>query len=449
LSSDGLFTGLFVPEGINELTSDRAWLQAMLDVEAALAAAEAEAGVIPQGAASAIARVCSDADRFDLGSLGREARASGNPVVPLVAALAAELSDETAGFVHWGATSQDVMDSAAMLVAHRALPTIDSELWGVASVCAALADEHRATPMPARTLLQQALPTSFGLKAAGWLAAVGAARERLDAIEPAAQLGGAAGTLAALGSSGADVPALFAAKLELAEPELPWHTARGRVAELGAGLALAAGAVEKIALDLVLMSQTEVGEVAESSAGGRGGSSTLPQKRNPVGSVLAIACARRVRGAAGVLLEAMPQEHERAAGAWQSEWEALREALALSGGAAASVREALEGLEIRPERMRQNLEAGGGLLMSESVTMALAEHVGRVKAKQIVGAVAARALDKPKGRSFREELLDDKVVSAELSAAEIDAALDPAGYLGSSGVFIDRALASYREDGGA
>jgi 3-carboxy-cis,cis-muconate cycloisomerase len=443
----GLFTGLFVPEGIEELTSDRAWLGALLEVEAAMAAAEAEAGLIPAEAASAIAGACESVDRFDLAALGREARASGNPVLPLVAALAAELPEEAAGFVHWGATSQDVMDSAAMLVARRALGAIDAELAGVAAACATLADQHRATPIAARTLLQQALPTSFGLKAAGWLAAVGDGRDRLAAIKPAAQLGGAAGTLAALGSEGTQVVALFAERLELAEPALPWHTARLRVAELGAALALAAGSVEKIALDLVLLSQTEVGEVAESSAGGRGGSSALPQKRNPVGSVLAIACARRVRGAAGVLLEAMPQEHERAAGAWQSEWEALREALALSGGAAASVREALEGLEVRPERMRQNLEASGGLLMAESVTMALAEHVGRIRAMQMVGAAAGRAQDA--GRPLRDELLADEGVSAELSDEEIDMALDPAAYLGSAEAFIDRALASYREGGGA
>lgn len=321
----GLLDDLFVPERIGKLTSDEAWLQALLDAEAALAAAEAEAGLIPPEAARAIAGAC-EASGFDAAALGRQGRAAGNPVVPLVAALAERVSGDAAGFVHWGATSQDIMDTGAMLLARRALGGIDAELGGVAAACARLADEHRATPIAGRTLLQQALPSTFGLKAAGWLTSVTEARERLAAIPLAVQLGGAAGTLASLGRDGERVLAVLAAELGLAEPTVPWHTARQRVAELGAALAIAAGTLEKIALDLALLAQTEVGEVAEASGGGRGGSSTLPQKRNPIGSVLAIASARRVRGAAGVLLESIAGEHERAAGAWQAEWEALREA---------------------------------------------------------------------------------------------------------------------------
>jgi 3-carboxy-cis,cis-muconate cycloisomerase len=443
VTSGGIFGGLFVPEAISEATSDRAWVQAMLDVEAALAAAEAEAGVIPAEAAEAIAAAC-DAGSFDAGELGRAGRGFANPVVPLLDALAERLPGEAAGFVHWGATSQDVLDTAAMLVARRALRLIDAELAAVAEACAALAERHRSTPMAGRTLLQQALPITFGLKAAGWLVAVTDARRRLGSIEPAAQLGGAAGTLASLGEDGPRVLALLAARLELAEPPLPWHTARLRVADLGAALALAAGAVEKIALDLVLLSQTEVGEVAEPSGPGRGGSSTLPQKRNPVGSVLAIASARRVRGEAGILIAAMPQEHERAAGAWQSEWEALSGALALTGGAAASVREALHGLEVRPERMLENLNRGGGLLSAESVAMAIAAQAGRPEAKRMVEAASRRAIDA--GVSLREALLADPEVTARLSAEEIDRALDPAGYIGSAELFVDRALARYRAE---
>jgi 3-carboxy-cis,cis-muconate cycloisomerase len=224
---------------------------------------------------------------------------------------------------------------------------------------------------------------------------------------------------------------------------VPWHTARLRVADLGSSLALTAGTLEKIALDLVLLSQTEVGEVAESSAGGRGGSSTLPHKRNPVGSVLTIACARRVRGAAAVLLEAMAQEQERAAGAWQSEWAPMSEALALTGGAASSLGEALEGLEVRADRMRENLGATGGVLMAESVATALAERVGQGRARELVDGAASRALDA--GGSLRDELISDEAVSAELSEQEIDQALDPAGYLGSADSFIDRALSRYGE----
>lgn len=417
----------------------------MLDVEAALAVVEAEAGVIPAEAATAIAAAC-DADRFDLAELGRKGRLTANPVPAMVAALAAELPGEAADFVHWGATSQDIVDTAAMLVARQALSAIGDELAVVAEACARLAEQHRATPMAGRTLLQQAVPTTFGLKAAGWLDAIVDARERLASLRPAAQLGGAAGTLAALGSDGPRVLAALAKRLDLAEPVLPWHTARLRVGELATSLALAAGVAEKIALDLVLLSQTEVAEVAESSGDGRGGSSTLPQKRNPVGAVVAIACARRVRGAAGVLLGSMAQEHERAAGAWQAEWEPLRDALALTGGAVGALREGLDGLEVDVQRMRANLELGGGLVMAESVTMAMAAKVGRSEAQEAVKLAAGRALEA--GRPFREELLDDPEIGARLSAAEIERALDPASYLGAAEVFVDRALAKYRQRAG-
>ena len=436
------FSELFVPDAVREATSGRAWLQAMLDTELALAGAEAEAGLIPGEAAEAIAAAC-DAGAVDPAAIAREGRSSGNPVVPLVAALRSKLDDEAAGFVHHGATSQDVMDTAGMLVASRTLELIDADLNGVAAACARLAEEHRGTLMAGRTLLQQALPTTFGLKAAGWLDSVVSARERLGALSLAVQLGGAAGTLGSLGSNGERVVVLLAKRLELEEPVVPWHTARLRVADLGSSLALTAGTLEKIALDLVLLSQTEVGEVAESSAGGRGGSSTLPHKRNPVGSVLTIACARRVRGAAGVLLEAMAQEHERAAGAWQSEWAPLGEALALTGGAASSLGDALDGLEVRTDRMRENLETTGGVLMAESVVTTLAERVGQRRARELVDGAVTRALDA--GGSLRDELISDEAVSAELSEQEIDRALDLAGYLGSADSFIDRALSRYGE----
>jgi 3-carboxy-cis,cis-muconate cycloisomerase len=369
----------------------------MLEVEAALADAEAEAGLIPTEAAEAIRSAC-EPDGFDVDGLSREGRLSANPVVPLVAALREKVGGDAAGFVHYGATSQDVMDTAAMLVAKRTLSEIRAELDGVAAACAGLARTHRDTPMAGRTLLQQALPTTFGLKAAGWLDSVVATRERLGSLSLSVQLGGAAGTLASIGPEGERVVGLLAKRLDLEEPALPWHTQRLRIADLGAALALTAGALEKIALDVLLLSQTEVREVAERSGGGRGGSSSMPHKRNAVGSVLAIACARRVRGDAGVLLAAMPQEHERAAGAWQSEWASLSDALALTGGAAEAMREALEGLEVRSERMRENLE-----------------------------------------------LLRAELSEAELSEEEIDRALDPAGYLGSAGLFVDRALSRYGE----
>jgi 3-carboxy-cis,cis-muconate cycloisomerase len=346
--SRGLFTSIFVPEAVQDAVSDQAWLRAMLDVEAALAAAEAEVGVIPADAADAIAAACREA-RLDPAELGVAGRGAGNPVLPLVEALRRAVGGDAARWVHFGATSQDVLDSAAMLVARRALGPVLAEFDGVAAACAGLAREHRGTVMAGRTLLQQAVPVTFGLKAAGWLVGVAEARARLRAFRPAAQLGGAAGTLAALGPA---VLAAFAAQLELDEPPLPWHADRGRVAELGAALAIAAGAVEKIALDVVLLSQTEVAEVAE--VGGR--SSAMPHKRNPAAVVRARGAARSVRAAAGVLLEAMAGEHERAAGAWHSEWKALTDALAGAGGAAWAVRESLAGLTVHPERMRANID---------------------------------------------------------------------------------------------
>ena len=344
-----LFEAIFVPDALARAVSDEAWLQALLDAEAALARASA-----PHDAAEAIARCCV-ASRFDLDALGEAGRASGNPVVPLVRSLRDAVGDDAAEWVHRGATSQDILDTAAMLVARRALDVIGGELDLVAEACAELADTHRAALMPARTLLQQAVPTTFGLKAAGWLSGVVAARDGLRAGRGrlAVQLGGAAGTLAGLDVS---VVARFAAALDLAEPDVAWHTERSRIAGLGAALALAAGAMDKVALDIVLLAQTEVGEVAERSDSGRGGSSSMPHKRNPVGAVRARGCAAQARGAAGVLLAAMAQEHERAAGAWHSEWEALRTALAMTGGAAAAVREALDGLEVHADRMRANLE---------------------------------------------------------------------------------------------
>jgi 3-carboxy-cis,cis-muconate cycloisomerase len=329
------------------------------------------------------------------------------------------------------------MDTAAVLVTKRALPLIEDELAGVAAACAGLAAEHRDTPMAARTLLQQALPTTFGLKAAGWLVAVDEARDLLAAVPLEVELGGAAGTLASLGDEGLGVLARLAAELDLAEPVLPWHTRRVRVGQLGSALALTAGALEKIALDLKLLAQTEVGEVAESSEGGRGGSSTLPHKRNPVGATLTIACAHGVRGAASVLIGALAQEHERAAGAWQAEWGALSRALALTGGAAASLREALEGLSVFPDRMQSNLELTGGLLMTEAVSTALADRLGRAEAKNVVAAAAQRAATGE--RPLRDELIE----SVDLSADEIDRALDPANYLGSASAFVDRALKAH------
>jgi 3-carboxy-cis,cis-muconate cycloisomerase len=321
------FDSIFVPDDVAAAVSDASWLASMLDAEAALAAAQADEGLISREAAAAVAAACDGS--YALG--GREA---ANPVVPLAAALR-----ERAPEAHQGATSQDILDTAAMLVARRTRALILAELDGVVAACARLADEHRATAMTGRTLMQRAQPITFGLKAANWLSGVVAARDGLGDVELAVQLGGPVGV------QSPELIVRFAARLDLA-PAIPWHGDRTRVARLGAALAIAAGACEKVALDIVLLA--EAGEVSESSEDGRGGSSSMPHKQNPVGAIRARAAARQVRGAVSVLLEAMAGEHERAAGAWQSEWSALSTALAYTGGGAWSLREALEGLTVHP-----------------------------------------------------------------------------------------------------
>jgi 3-carboxy-cis,cis-muconate cycloisomerase len=436
-----VFASIVVPPELGEAVSDRAWVQAMLDAERALAAAGARAGLFPADAAEAIAAWCH-AELYELEDLAERGRMVGNPAEPLVRALTEKVGGEAGRYVHRGATSQDVLDTASMLVARRALDLILGELEGVAAGCAGLAEKHRSTLVAGRTLLQQALPTTFGLKAAGWLVAVLDARRRLAAIRVhglAAELGGAVGTLSALGDQGPAVLRLYAEELELAEPVVPWHTNRIRIAELGGALDVAAGTLAKIALDVALLAQTEVGEVREPAGGG---SSTLPHKRNPVGSALARACARHVHAHASVLSGGLAQEHERAAGDWQAEWEALSGVLALTGGAAASIRRALEGLEVDVEAMRRNLEATLGLIMAERVSHLLAEELGRIEAHELVGEASTRAV--ATGRPLRDELLED--LRVELTAEELDAAFDPATYLGSAETFVDRALDLYRRE---
>jgi 3-carboxy-cis,cis-muconate cycloisomerase len=345
------FAPIFVPSALRDAVADESWFAAMLDAERALARAEASVGAIPAAAAATI-EGCCDVERFDLPALCLEGRKVGNPAEPLVRALREQAGD-AAPFVHYGATSQDIVDTAAMLVTRRAAELIADELAGVANAASQLASDHRSTPMAARTLLQQAVPTTFGAKAAGWLVGAVDARIELIRVPLHAQLGGAAGTLAPLGDRGTNVLGAFARELGLEEPVVPWHARRAQLAKVGSALQQTASSCAKIGLDVVLLAQTEIGEVAEASGGG---SSTMPHKRNPVGATLARACARLVHANAAVLTDG-EHEHERAAGAWQAEWTALSEALAHAGGAAAAARAALTGLEVHTDRMRANMTA--------------------------------------------------------------------------------------------
>jgi 3-carboxy-cis,cis-muconate cycloisomerase len=421
----GLFDGVLARGGAREAVQDGAWLQAMLDVEAALARAQAAAGAIPAQHADAIAAACR-AERYDVAALGREAADVGNPAAPLVKALRAQVGGDAASDVHRGATSQDIVDSAAMLVARRALDAVLDDLGGAADAAARLAGEHRTTVMAGRTLLQQAVPVTFGLKAAGWLVALDESAERLREVRDmrlAAQLGGAAGTLAALGDTALDVLARFAAELGLAEPIVPWHTARTRIADLAGALGEGCGAIAKVAGDVVLLSQTEVGEVRE--GGDRGGSSTMPHKRNPVAAISTLAAARQAPGLVASLLAAMEHEHERAAGAWHAEWAPLRELLVATGSAAAWLRDCLEHLEVDADRMYMNLDIEG--LLAERVAQALAAEIGRDAADELVRG----------GRPL-------EVTAAEhLPPGDVTRLLDPATYLGATDTLIDRALAAH------
>ncbi|MDA3627259.1 3-carboxy-cis,cis-muconate cycloisomerase [Saccharopolyspora sp. WRP15-2] len=433
---------MFSTPAATERTSAAAWLQAMLDFESALAAAQAEAGIVPVTAAEEIARHCR-VELFDVDSIAERAVSSATPVIALVRDLTALLDADAKPHVHRGATSQDVIDTAAMLIARDVLGLIIDDLRAAADECARLARQHRDTVLIARSLLQQALPTTFGSRCASWLTSLDEAITALERIRRerlAVQFGGAAGTLAALGTGGVRVVGLLAAELGLAEPVVPWHTDRTRIAELAGTLGTAAGALGKIALDVELHAQTEIGELAEGKAGG---SSAMPHKQNPVSAVLITAASRRVPGLVSTLLSAMPQEYERAAGAWQSEWEPLAELLRLLAAAAAGTRQLLAGLRVHPEKMAANLDLTRGLVMAESAAGRLMDALGRTEAQELVGRLCRRAVQD--GTTLRAELLADQQVRKVLSEDEVVAATEPADYLGSAPAFVDRALTAHAE----
>ncbi|MGW7507348.1 3-carboxy-cis,cis-muconate cycloisomerase [Streptomyces massasporeus] len=421
-------TGLLAPgwsdSAAASATSDDAFLRALLDAEAALTRAQAAAGLAPAAAATAVTEAAG-AGAFDVRSLAERARTGGNPVIPLVADLTKAVGDAHGPYVHRGATSQDIMDTAMMLVAARTLDPVLADLGRTEQALSRLAAEHRDTAMPGRTLTQHAVPTTFGLKAAGWRSLVLDARDRVRAVRESlpAQLGGAAGTLAAFGAYGASDPAglpeIYARELGLRAPDLPWHTLRTPIGDLAGCLAFAAGALGKLAVDVLTLSRTEIAEVAEGSGGG---SSAMPHKSNPVRSTLIASAARRAPQLAATLYGSMAAEDERPAGAWHAEWEPLRDLLRMVGGAARDAAELTEGLRVRPEAMRAHLDLTQGLIVSERLSAELAPVLGRARAKELLTRLVSA------GQPLSE--------APELT----DVDLDPTHYTGSAGALTDRAL---------
>jgi 3-carboxy-cis,cis-muconate cycloisomerase len=437
---------LFRWDLIDDCFSDKARVQGMLDFEAALARAEAGAGVIPTPVGPVIGAWCS-AELFEIAALARAGALAGNLAIPLVkqlTALVERQEPEAARFVHWGATSQDAIDTGLVLQLRRALERIQSELARLADALATLADEHRSTPVAGRTWMQQAVPTSFGLKVAGWLEAIDRHRCRFDEVRGRAlvlQFGGAVGTLASLGNRGLEVTAALAHELALPEPDLPWHTHRDRVAELATTLGLCTGTLGKMARDISLHMQTELAEVSEPTAEGRGGSSTMPHKRNPVASAVVLAAAMRVPGLVGAMLAAMVQEEERGLGGWHAEWEVMPELMSLFGGALHHLTDAVAGLEVDVARMTENLEATRGLIFAEAVQMSLRSRMGGDEAQRLVESACRTA--RGEGTHLREVLAGDPAVGKLLPPAELTRLFDPRRYLGVAAALIDRVLAAH------
>jgi 3-carboxy-cis,cis-muconate cycloisomerase len=435
---------LFTTDAMRAVFSDNGRLQGILDFEAALATALARCGIIPQSAAEIIAGQCR-AELFDLAALARGSALAGNTAIPVVKDLTARVAaagSEAERYVHWGATSQDAMDTGLVLQCRAAVGLIETALARLSGELGRLARAHQLTPMAGRTWLQQASPTTFGLKAAGWMSAIERDRARLQSVRPrllVLQLGGAVGTLASLGERGLDVAAVVAEELSMGVPDVPWHAQRDRLAELATSFGLVVGSLGKIARDIALMSQTEVAEVFEPRALGHGGSSTMPQKRNPVGCAVVLAAAARVPALVSVMLAAMVQEHERGLGGWQTEWGTLPEICLLTAGAIEQTLRVASGLEVDAARMRANLEATRGLIFAEAVSMALAVKVGRQAAHQVVEEACQNAIEQK--RPLSDVLADDARVSAHLPRTELAKLFEPTAYLGLAGRFVDRALA--------
>jgi 3-carboxy-cis,cis-muconate cycloisomerase len=441
-----LFDAYFTARDVREVFCDQGRVQAMLDFEAALARAEARVGLIPSSAVAPIAAAC-DAGLYDFAALGEAIATAGNSAIPLVKALGKQIASsdaEAERYVHLGATSQDVMDSGLVLQLRQALALIEDQLAQLADSLAAQAQRFATTPLAGRTWLQHATPVTLGMKIAGWLGAVTRSRQRLQQLQPrllVLQFGGASGTLAALGEQALPIAEALAEELQLTLPEQPWHTQRDRIVEFGAVLGLIAGSLGKFGRDISLLMQTEAAEVFEPAAPGKGGSSTMPHKRNPVGAAVLIGAATRVPGLVSTLFSAMPQEHERSLGLWHAEWETLPEICCLVSGSLQQARLLADGLEVDAARMARNLELTQGLVLAEAVSIVLAQRVGRDTAHHLLEQCCKRAVAEQ--RHLRAVLADEPQVTAELSGAELDDLLNPAHYLGQAQVWVERAVAEH------
>ncbi len=438
-----IFRHIFSTEPMRRVFSDEARVQYYLDVEAALALVEARLGVIPADAAAEIRRHCR-VDQFDIDRLKQATERIGYPVLPVVQQLVALCRDGLGEWCHWGATTQDVTDTATVLQARAALALVEEDLQAIAGALASLAARHRDTLMAGRSNLQHAVPITFGYKMAVLLSGVRRHLERLAELRPrvlVGEFGGAAGTLASLGRRGLEVQQALMQELGLGQPDIAWHTMRDRIAEIGCFLGLVTGTLGKISMDVKLMMQTEIEEVFEPFAEGRGSSSTMPQKRNPIASNFIHACTAVVRQHVAALLDAMVEDHERSTGPWEIEWIAVPEIFLLSAGALAQTRTLVAGLEVDAARMRANLGLTRGLMMSESVMMALGAALGRQRAHDRVYEICRQAM--ATGRPFVDLLAEDPEIGAHLDRGELQRLVDPAGYLGLAGEMVDRVLAAF------
>jgi 3-carboxy-cis,cis-muconate cycloisomerase len=442
-----LLDSLFGWEPVAKLFRDECYLQNMLDFEAALARAESSSGIIPSSSATTIAAKCR-VELFDRQKLAEAASLSGNLAIPLVKqlrALVAADNIEAAAFVHWGTTSQDAIDTALILQLREALALISADIKTLCDALANMADEHRLTPIVARTLMQHAVPTTLGIKFAGWLDALCRHRERFREMQnrcPVLQFGGAAGTLAALGSKGAVVARHLSKQLKLPLPQMPWHSHRDRLSEVATTLGILTGTLGKIARDISLHMQTEIDELREPTEPDRGGSSTMPHKRNPVACAMILAVAARVPGLVATMLTAMVQEDERGLGGWHAEWDTLPEIVCLTAGAMHHLANVVPRLEIDVERMRENLNLTKGLIFGEAVTAALSEKISPSEARKLIDLASERAI---KGkRHLRDVINDDQKIAKHLSSNRLDNLFDARNYTGTASDFIDRVIENHK-----